>query len=485
MIDISNLREKLHNLSKAKVLCVGDIMLDKFTYGSVDRISPEAPIPVLHIKEKSLSIGGAGNVVHNLHTLGSHVICVGVIGNDRQGKQIKQLLETMESPAAYLVETNEVGTTVKTRFIANHQQILRVDQEDVQAYSDAVIQEVLRHALPAVRDVDVLILSDYGKGVLTPESIKALITEANRYHKPVIVDPKGSDYSIYKGATIVTPNRKELKEASRLSTNTDEEVTEAAKYITQHCGIANILATRSEQGMTLLEADGTVTHIPTFAQEVFDVSGAGDTVVATLASALAAGIPLKEAAYLANHAGGIVVAKVGTAPVHYHELVKALQDKHFEPSRKIYTVEDAIPVIKDWQAQGLLVGFTNGCFDLLHLGHLSSFQQAHRACDRLIVAVNSDASVQRLKGPTRPVQSETVRANVIAALEYTSMVIIFDEDTPQQLIETITPNVMFKGKDYTVDKIAGAQHVLAHGGKVVLLDLEPGYSTTNTIQRMS
>jgi len=322
--------------------------------------------------------------------------------------------------------------------------------------------------------------------VLSPELIKALIDGATAAKKPVLVDPKGLDYSIYHGATLVTPNRKELHEATRMPVGTDDEIVAAARHLCATCGIANVLVTRSQDGMTLVTAKGMAHHLPAEAREVFDVSGAGDTVVAVMAAAIAGGTAPLEAARLANIAAGIVVGKVGTAVVTGDELVAALHHSDISAGEaKLASHAGAIAQIDRWRRKGLRVGFTNGCFDLLHPGHVSLLSQARAACDRLVVGLNSDASVRRLKGANRPVQTEAARATVLASLASVDLVAIFEEDTPERLIKALHPDVLVKGADYTIDKVVGADLVTGWGGKVVLAELSPGHSTTATIARMA
>jgi D-beta-D-heptose 7-phosphate kinase/D-beta-D-heptose 1-phosphate adenosyltransferase len=354
-------------------------------------------------------------------------------------------------------------------------------------FSEALYKKVVDQALAALPKVQVVVLSDYGKGLLHPEYvIKPLMAAALKQGIPVIVDPKGSDYTIYKGATVITPNRKELQEATLMATKTDEEVILAAKSLQKNAKIQNVLATRSEEGMTLVNADGKVAHFRAVPREVYDVSGAGDTVVATLAVGLGYGLPLEQAVHLANLAGTIVVGKIGTATVSLEELEEALRQEDLDSGySKIMALSGAQDQVKKWHKKGLKVGFTNGCFDLLHLGHLAILRKSRKECDRLIVAVNADSSVKKLKGETRPIQNQETRTEILAALSFVDLVVIFSEDTPYNLIKALEPDVLVKGADYTVDKVVGADLVLKRGGRVVLVDLEEGHSTTNTVKRIN
>jgi len=484
MTELSALADRVERLRATSVLCVGDVMLDRFVYGSVDRISPEAPIPVLAIERESAMLGGAGNVVRNLVALGAHPAFISVVGDDVPGREIARLVGEHDTIAPSLLVEPGRQTTIKTRFFASNQQLLRADRETRAALDETIRDRVLARAAEVLAGAGVMVLSDYGKGVLAPDMVAGLIARAAG--KVVVVDPKGTDYSIYAGATIVTPNRKELHEATGMAVNSDDEVVAAARHLIATCGIGSVLVTRSQDGMTLVQGDGAVHHLPAEAREVFDVSGAGDTVVATLAAALASGASLLEGALLANVAAGIVVAKVGTAVAYADELVAVLHHGDLTAGgSKIVTAAAAADLADLWRRKGQKVGFTNGCFDLLHPGHVSILAQARAACDRLVVGLNSDASVQRLKGPTRPVQSEAARATVLSSLASVDLVVIFGEDTPLTLIETLRPDVLVKGADYTVATVVGADLVQGWGGKVVLADLVDGQSTTNTIRRMN
>ncbi|HYD32720.1 MAG TPA: D-glycero-beta-D-manno-heptose-7-phosphate kinase, partial [Azospirillaceae bacterium] len=449
---MSDLSRYIDALSATHVLCVGDVMLDRFVYGSVDRISPEAPIPVLRITRTTAMLGGAGNVAANLAALGCAPHFVSVVGDDEAGSAVMRLMvESQLADGSRMVTERERQTTVKTRFFASSQQLLRADSETVTPISVQSAEAVLAAAKAGLADVGAVILSDYGKGVLSDALIARIIKAASEAGRPVVVDPKGDDYRRYRGATVITPNRKELAQATGMDVSTDEEVAAAARHLLETCGIHSVVATRSEQGMTVVTADGRIRHLPAEAREVFDVSGAGDTAVAALAAALAAQAPLFDAARLANVAAGIVVGKVGTAVVRGHEILEGLHHQEWVRSEaKVVTLEEAHELVERWRRRGLRVGFTNGCFDLLHPGHVSLLAQARAACDRLVVGLNSDASIKRLKGETRPVQSEAARAAVLASLATVDLVVIFAEDTPLNLIKALSPDVLVKGADYTI-----------------------------------
>ncbi len=467
-------------------MCVGDVMLDRFVYGSVERISPEAPIPVLRIERHAAMLGGAGNVAANLEALGCRPHFLSVVGDDDAGAAIlHRLVEAKLADCCHIVTEPGRRTTEKTRYFASHQQLLRTDNETIVPLSSASAESVLAAARAMLGDVRAVLLSDYGKGVLTPDLVRALIELAGAAGRPVIVDPKGTDYSRYRGASLVTPNRRELAEASGLPVGTDDEIVAAAHGVMERCGIAAMVVTRSEQGMTVIDGNRAVFHLPAEAREVFDVSGAGDTVVAALGGALGIGASLVDAARLANLAAGVVVGKVGTATVGPSELLAALHHQEWAAGEvKVVPLETAVTRVGRWRRQGRRIGFTNGCFDLLHPGHVSLLRQARAACDRLVVGLNSDASVRRLKGETRPVQSELARATVLASLASVDLVVLFGEDTPLNLIKSLLPDILVKGADYRVDQVVGADVVTANGGRVVLADLSQGHSTTATIARM-
>lgn len=488
----SLLARYVETFPQATVVCVGDIMLDRFVAGVVDRISPEAPIPVIRVTRETTMLGGAGNVVRNLIGLKARVRFVSLVGDDPCGREVAELLSALPEVEPVLQVEPGRQTPLKVRYLAGTQQLLRADHESVRPIldkdADAIVETVRTALGETAPERTVLVLSDYGKGVLTDALLRRLIDAAEARGVPVIVDPKGRDFSRYRGATLVTPNRKELAEASDLPTGDDAEVTAACRKVIATAGLKGVLATRSQDGMSLISgpAGETVHHLPAEAREVFDVSGAGDTVVATLAAALGAGVAPPDAAELANVAAGIVVGKVGTAAVHAAELVNALHRADLDDAEaKVLPLDRAMERADGWRRRGLSVGFTNGCFDLLHPGHLSLLRQARNACDRLIVGVNSDASVKRLKGDSRPIQTEAARAAVLASLSMVDGVVLFGADTPIDLIRALRPDVLVKGADYTVETVVGAADVQSWGGRIVLAELEPGQSTTATIGRMT
>ena len=482
---MSELAPLIDALPGARVLCVGDVMLDRFVTGAVDRISPEAPIPVLRITGESLLLGGVGNVAANLATLGVQVGLFSVIGDDAAGQGLAARAREMLGNAGGLLVDAGRPTTVKTRFFAHQQQLLRVDEESVAPLSAAAEKRLFEAISAALPGAGALILSDYGKGVLTPTLIKSLIHAAQAAGVKVVVDPKGTDYDRYAGATVLTPNRKELAQATGMPVSDPTLVERAARTLINAHEVESVVATLSEQGMLVVWGRTDKKHLEAEAREVFDVSGAGDTVVAVLAACLAVGASLVDAAALANAAAGIVVGKVGTAVVRPDELRGVLQRSQWEgPAGKVGGLDTVVDRVQAWRRQGLKVGFTNGCFDLLHPGHVSLLGQAKAACDRLVVGLNSDASVKRLKGESRPAQPEGARAIVLASLAAVDAVVLFEDDTPLRLIEAIRPDVLVKGADYTVATVVGSELVQSYGGRIVLADLLDGHSTTGTLKRL-
>jgi D-beta-D-heptose 7-phosphate kinase/D-beta-D-heptose 1-phosphate adenosyltransferase len=459
-------------------------MLDHYVYGGVERVSPEAPIPILRVERESRTLGGAGNVLRNLQALGVKPCFVSVVGNDAAGREVQRLAaDCTDTEVHLLVEPHRI-TTVKTRYIAGTQQLLRADREQSGAIAASVREDLMRLLQHAAEGRGVTVLSDYAKGVLDAGVATAVIAAARAQKHQIVVDPKGSDYSPYRGASVLKPNRGELAAATKLAVSTEAEAIRAARTLIDRFELGAVLVSLSQDGMLLVEAGGAVHRLPAEAREVFDVSGAGDTAVAVLAAALGAGASLLDAARLANIAAGIVVGKVGTAVVHPSELEDALVSRDALAGQKLLPLPVALDHVARWRRGGLKIGFTNGCFDLLHPGHVSLLAQAKANCDRLVVGLNSDDSVRRLKGSGRPVQPEAARAAVLASIASVDMVILFEQDTPLDLIAALEPDVLVKGADYRLDEVVGAELVQAHGGKVVLADLMPGHSTTATIARL-
>ena len=476
----------LSDLARQTVLCVGDLMLDEFVYGEVSRISPEAPTPVIAVKRAELMIGGAGNVARNLVSLGTGCIFVGVVGDDDAGRALSGALEAHPLIEFDLVIDAARQTTRKVRFVSEHfsTHLLRADWEMAVPIDAEREDALIARVVEAMPRAGAVVLSDYAKGALTPRVIRAVIDAANALGKPIVVDPKGRDYSIYRGATLITPNRQELADATHSTALTDDEVAEAAAALRNALDADAVLVTRSEAGMTLVN-DGGAVHVPAYPVRVRDVSGAGDTVVAVLAAMLSLDADFESAMRAANAAAAVVVGKRGTASVSVAELrSRILPTATLAPEEKIvFDWGELDEHLAEWRRQGLRVGFTNGCFDLLHPGHIKLLAGARAACDRLVVGLNGDASVTRLKGQGRPVQPVQARAELLAALEAVDLVVVFDEDTPEKLIAQVKPTVLVKGGDYTRDEVVGREIVEALGGEVILIDLVPGHSSSAIVER--
>jgi D-beta-D-heptose 7-phosphate kinase/D-beta-D-heptose 1-phosphate adenosyltransferase len=475
----------LERFRDRKVLVCGDLILDRFIDGEIERISPEAPIPVLKALKRSISLGGAGNVAANIAALGGTAFVVAPMGDDETSRTVERLLSDIGVEGDGLVKIPSHTTPAKTRFSAQNQQVLRFDEEEIIQLSEESRQQIGAAFERYLDRVDVVILSDYGKGALLDGMSEFFIKKCRQLEKPVIVDPKGRDFARYSGATAVSPNLKELGNAVDRPVTLDDEVIAAARQLIRDHKIDFILATRSEKGMSVVD-ENDVHHIPTRAREVFDVAGAGDTAVACFALSLASGLGREYSAFIANIASGIVVGKRGTAQATPEEIATALQaDRWQNLHRAIASRKSAAQTVAKWKQEGLSVAFTNGCFDILHTGHVSLMRQAKATADRLVVGLNSDDSVRRLKGEGRPVNSESDRAAIIASLSDVDMVVIFDEDTPLSLIELICPDVLVKGADYTIENVVGADIVKAYGGKVVLAELVEGKSTSNILKQQA
>jgi D-beta-D-heptose 7-phosphate kinase/D-beta-D-heptose 1-phosphate adenosyltransferase len=473
-----------------RVLVVGDIMLDRYYWGSVRRISPEAPVPVVQMQRTSETLGGAGNVAVNLAGLGCQVSLIGLCGLDQQAETLKALLDH-KGVRHQLIADGSRPTVTKTRIMAHKQQVLRLDEEAVHAPAPEILQQIEARVTQELADCQALILSDYGKGLYNSAGLSpALIDLAHRFDRPVLVDPKGTDWQRYRQATCITPNTAELEALVGKCLEEDEaSLIRSARAVRTRFKLQWLLVTRGPQGMCLLGPDDQVGLIAAQAREVYDVSGAGDTVIATLGAALACGVPFEQAAHIANTAAGIVVGKLGTQPILSSELSTALRysdGRHYFPysAAKICTLEGALAKVQEWRAAGDCVVFTNGCFDLLHPGHISLLYQARALGQRLIVGINTDASVRRLKGPRRPILAEHDRAAILGALACVDLVVHFDEDTPLDLIRALRPDILVKGSDYSLDAVVGRSLVESYGGSVRLVEVAPGYSTSRIEEKV-
>ncbi len=487
--DPSRLLEMPATLGAGRVLVVGDLMLDRYVAGAVDRVSPEAPVPVMRVDRETEMPGGAGNVARNVASLGGRAALVGSIGDDAAGARLAGLLTDEEGLTLHAVVRPDAPTTVKTRYLASGQQLLRADVESAAAPPPDVLSQVVDRARAELPKADVVVLSDYAKGVLSDGVVAEIVAAAASAGAPVVVDPKSPDLARYRGAFLVSPNQDELSRATGTAIGDDRSAASAAGRAAAEAGVGAVLVTRGARGMTLVAAGGEPLHLRTRPRQVFDVSGAGDTAVATVAAALAAGHGLEEAAALANACAGIVVGKVGTATVDAGELADALRadapPDRGEPEGKVVSRRAARDRVARWRRCGKRVAFTNGCFDLVHPGHVSLLDQARAAGDALIVGLNSDASARRLKGAGRPVQTAAARASVLAGFSAVDLVVEFDEDTPLSLIEAVRPDVLVKGADYAEEDVVGGDLVRSRGGRVVLAELVEGHSTSGAIGRIA
>src|SRR5882757_4220800 len=476
-----------HAIVGKTVLCVGDLMLDEFVYGEVSRISPEAPAPVIAVKRSEINVGGAGNVARNIASLGARCIFAGLIGDDEAGAKLRTELARENRIEAVLVSDSSRPTTRKLRFVSEHfsTHMLRADWELAQPAAPDIEQKLIDAILPLLPRADIVLLSDYAKGVLTARVIRNVIDAAKKLGKRVIVDPKSANLAIYRGATLLKPNRKEFAEATRTRADTEKNIADAAQEIMQLADCEAVLVTQGEHGMTLVPRAGALVHVPGLPVKVRDFSGAGDTVAATLTLALAAGAGWETALRMANAAAAVAVSKQGAAIVTPDELRrKILPHASLAAEEKIVVAGGDLDVsLAEWRRQGLRIGFTNGCFDILHPGHVKVLTAARAACDRLVVGLNSNASVTRLKGEGRPVQDQQARAEVLAALEAVDLVVLFEQDTPLDLVGRVRPKVLVKGADYRIDEVDGREAVEAEGGEVILVDLVPGHSTTALVER--
>jgi D-beta-D-heptose 7-phosphate kinase/D-beta-D-heptose 1-phosphate adenosyltransferase len=477
-------RVKQFGLTEQHALVIGDVMLDRYLIGEVSRISPEAPVPVVLLKQQNERAGGAANVAANLALLGIETHILGCVGEDAEGKALIQLMQASKIKTQAIITSSYRPTIAKTRILGGHQQMMRLDQEDSGLFNLDETSQVLSAFQQALASAPtIVVLSDYAKGLLSPAICQTIIQACQQAKIPVLVDPKGVDYSKYQGATALTPNKKETAEACHMHVN-DAALIEKAQQLKISLGLKFLAVTRSEEGITLL--DESTHHLQAAAQQVFDVSGAGDTVIATLAAGLMHGLSPLDSLALANTAAGVVVGKVGTVPITKIDLIQALEDQRSnEQAHKICNYTELLEKVAVWKQANQKIVFTNGCFDLLHAGHVTYLEAAKKRGDKLILGLNTDRSVSTLKGPTRPVVNENDRARVLAALESVDAVILFDEDTPLKLINAIQPQVIAKGSDYTADQVVGGKEVLSWGGEIALIDLVAGRSTSNIIKKMN
>ena len=467
----------IKSLINASVLVVGDIMLDSYVYGSIDRISPEAPIPVLKIESRKEMLGGCGNVFTNLNTLGAKSGIISLVGKDTSAEKIENILVTFPRGKHYLLKVDKVPTVTKTRFVSGNQQLLRTDVEEVLAISEEIENQIISKVLSIIDNYNVIILSDYKKGLLSRKVCSSIIDIAKGKGVFVFVDPKGKDYSLYKGATLIKPNLKELREVFAHEEIKGQEIQYARKLLVEY-DIQYCLITMGKDGMLLVGRDSEKSFT-SIKREVYDVSGAGDTVVATLAACYSAGASIDDACQVANIAGGIVVAKAGTSSVIPSEI-----ENELHPNGKVFNLDELTHQVDQWRKEKYKIGFTNGCFDILHAGHIKTLTFAKKNCDKLIVALNTDSSVRKLKGPSRPINSESERCLVIVEMQSVDGVILFEEDTPENLILRIKPDVLIKGGDYKKEDVVGYSFLRSYGGEVLMAPLINKLSTTNIVSKI-
>jgi len=471
-------------LKEVSVLLVGDLMLDEYLYGTIDRISPEAPVQVVNWREQRSGLGGAANVANNLAQLGCHVFLAGVVGSDATAEELLNTARAMGINTAGVVTDADRPTTLKTRVIAHRQQVIRIDREGGSQISDGSAKVLLDRVRKYIPSVDGIILSDYAKGVLRSDFCASVIQAGSSNHKRVLVDPKGDDFRKYRGAFLLTPNKAELGRATQLPVRNEDEIRAAIACLFSQTECEAILVTRSEEGMSLYTRTGSETHIQTEARDVFDITGAGDTVISMIARVFFAGQDLETAARLANIAAGIKVGKFGAAAVSVEEISAAIRQRENEGTRKVVELSQAKQLVSLARSQGRKVVFTNGCFDLLHAGHVQLLQKAKALGQVLIVAINDDASVRQTKGNGRPLISAMDRARIIAALEAVDHVIIFSGLTPLHLIEELRPDVLVKGGNYNLEEVIGRKEVEKYGGRVVLIPTIDTQSSSQIIKEI-
>ena len=473
------MKQLIHNIKDKKVMVIGDIIFDRYIFGTVQRISPEAPVPIINVKEESFVPGGAANTAHNISALGGKAYLVGICGDDIAQNQLIDFLYEKDVDTEGIITDKTRSTIEKLRIIGDKQQIARVDNEKTDPIAEKIKQKILDIVKKNLSKVRVIVFSDYAKGVLSKDLCQEIIKLAKDKSIITIADPKPSNKDYYKGVSFITPNFKEAKELAKdMPYDTEEDIKNMIINIEKELD-TKALVTRSEKGISLLD-DDKLTTIPTQAKEVFDVSGAGDTVVATLALALAAGAEVNEAVNLANHAAGIVVSKIGTATVSNSELQKAFEKE----SSKVKTLEELKEIVKKLKSKNKKIVWTNGCFDILHVGHTRYLQEAKKQGDILILGLNSDTSIRRIKGKDRPIINEDDRAEVLSALSCVDYIIFFDSDTPIEEIKAIMPDIIVKGSDYKKEEVIGHELMDKAGGKVALIQLVDGKSTTNIIDKI-
>ncbi len=474
----------ISNFCGKKIVVFGDFMIDEYLDGSVSRISPEAPVPIVHIKSNTRQLGGAGNVVRNLSALGADVAAVGYISHDADGNWLIENLKSCGADVSGMIQSDDVITGIKTRVTVQNQQMLRYDNEVVKEVPVCFVEKLSSIIFEILSGASALIISDYGKGAVTIATAKTIISAATALGIPVVVDPKGTDYRKYSGATVCTPNMKEFQKAVGKTLTTEEEIAVAGKELCNDCNIRFILVTRSEKGVTLIDgSNGEKKDYPALAKQVADVTGAGDTVISVFTLCLGCGASYDECCRISNIAASIVVQKFGAAVTSFAEIEELITDGSKTVS-KIHSVQSVAQRAEFLRQQGKRLVFTNGCFDIVHAGHISSFMQAREFGDVLFVGVNSDESIRRIKGEKRPIVTQENRLALLEALSCVDYLVLFEEDTPEKLIHAIKPDVLVKGKDWEGKEVAGGDFVKSYGGEVCFIELRQSLSTTNIINRI-
>ncbi|QPJ63919.1 MAG: D-glycero-beta-D-manno-heptose-7-phosphate kinase [Candidatus Nitrohelix vancouverensis] len=480
----SKFKQFFENGTSPKVLVIGDLILDEYIWGAINRISPEAPVPVLETRAENMSLGGAANVANNLVALGCDVTLIGAIGHDEKGDRLLQAIQDRGINTDGIFRFVHRPTTSKIRIIAHNQQILRVDKEDNRPITEETENKILKFIQTAIPNVDGIICSDYRKGILTEKVLRALIHRAQQSKKQVIVDPKSADFSLYKGATVLTPNLKEVEQATPIKINNQLDLDRAAEYLMGLTKSEALLITRGKDGMTLYKNKEKPLQIATKAREVADVTGAGDTVVSVFGMMAFAGFEFSESAWLSNMAAGAVVEKVGTAVVTLDEIRAFIQEEMLRTSHTTLNLEELQKIVSLGKSAGKTIVFTNGCFDLIHGGHIELLQRSKALGDILIIGLNSDSSIRALKGEGRPIKNQAERADILSAIKYVDFITIFDESTPENLIRMIRPDVLVKGDDYKISEVVGREIVEGYGARVELIPIVKGHSTTNSIEKI-
>lgn len=471
----------ISRFDRCRLLVVGDLMIDEYVWGEVDRISPEAPVQVVSVKNEEYTLGGSGNVVNNLVALGAKVSVLGVTGTGRDGKLLLNRLNDLGVDTRGVIQERSRPTTKKTRIIADHQQVLRIDRETIKDVAVSTLKSLTTLAEKIIPDIDLILISDYGKGLITRTLIADLVKIAKNNNKITIADPKGLDFSKYSGVSLLTPNSKEASLASGVEISDEKNIAAAGKILIEKSGIEKLLITCGKDGMILFEPGCKPFKISTKAREVYDVSGAGDTVMAVLGLGIAAGLPLKEAITLANIAAGIVVGKVGTATVSKRELLQALKQTSEDNTTKFKSLSEISQLCRKLQKDRKQIVMTNGCFDLLHVGHIQLFSASKQLGDVMIVAIDDDDSVALLKGAGRPVIAATERVRILSALDSVDYVVIFATAELNHVISAIRPDVLTKGSDYESAEILGHEIVESYGGRIERIPITEEISATQII----